>query len=112
MLLVDATIQNDVNGAWNFGPDENQAKTVADVANIAGAVWGVEKSWESDFGNHPHEASMLILNSNKARAELRWSDKLSFQESVEWTIDWYKDVGNGSHPLDEMIKNINHFESR
>jgi CDP-glucose 4,6-dehydratase len=112
MLLVDATIQNDAHGAWNFGPDENQAKTVADVANIAGAVWGVEKSWESDFGNHPREASMLILNSNKARAELRWSDKLSFQESVEWTIDWHKNVRNGSHPLDEMIKNINHFESR
>jgi CDP-glucose 4,6-dehydratase len=112
MLLVDAIIQNDVHGAWNFGPDENQAKTVADVANIAGAVWGAEKCWESDFGNHPHEASTLILNSNKARAELKWSDKLSFQESVEWTIDWYKDVRNGSHPLDEMIKNINHFESR
>jgi CDP-glucose 4,6-dehydratase len=112
LLLVDALIRNDTHGAWNFGPDENQAMTVADVANIAGAVWGAEKSWSSDSGNHPRESSMLILNSNKARAELGWSDKLSFQESVEWTIDWYKNVHNGGQPLDEMLENIRDFESR
>jgi CDP-glucose 4,6-dehydratase len=112
LLLVDAVIQHDAHGAWNFGPDENQAMTVADVANIAGAVWGAEKSWSSDSGNHPRESSILILNSNKARAELGWSDKLSFQESVEWTIDWYKNVHNGGQPLDEMLKNIRDFESR
>jgi CDP-glucose 4,6-dehydratase len=111
-MLVDALIQNKADGAWNFGPDENQSKTVADVANIAGAVWGVEKSWESDVGNHPHEASMLMLNSNKARTHLGWSDKLSFEESVTWTINWYKNVHNGGEPLGEMMENIKNFESR
>jgi len=112
LMLVDALIQNKADGAWNFGPDENQSKTVADVANIAGAVWGVEKSWESDVGNHPHEASMLMLNSNKARTHLGWSDKLSFEESVTWTINWYKNVHNGGEPLGEMMENIKNFESR
>ena len=112
LTLVDALIDNRTDGAWNFGPDENQSKTVADVAEIAGGVWGVEKSWENDLGNHPHEASLLMLNSKKARTELGWSDKLSFEESVKWTIDWYKNVHNGNDPLEETLKNIKSFEAR
>jgi len=112
LMLVDAVIQNKADGAWNFGPDENQSKTVADVANIAGAAWGVEKNWENDLGNHPHEASMLKLNSNKARDELGWSDRLSFEESVKWTINWYRNVNAGSDPLEETLKNIRDFESK
>jgi len=112
LILVEAMIQNRADGAWNFGPNERQSKTVADVANIAGAVWGVEKSWERDLGDHPHEASMLMLDSKKARAELSWTDRLSFEESVEWTVNWHKNVYNGAEPLAEMKKNINDFESR
>lgn len=112
LILVEAVIKDNVNGAWNFGPVENQSKTVADIANMAGAVWGVEKSWESDSGVHPHEASLLMLNSDKARMQLGWSDKLNLEESVEWTINWYKNVHLGNHPLDEMFKNIMDFESR
>ena len=112
LTLVDAVIENKADGAWNFGPDENQSKTVADVANIAAEVWGVKKSWENDSGNHPHEASMLILNSNKARTNLGWSDKLSFEETIEWTTNWYKNVNSGKDPLDETLKNIRDFESR
>ena len=112
LMLVEALMNDQAEGAWNFGPDENQSKTVADVAAIAGGVWGVEKNWENDLGNHPHEASLLMLNSNKARRELGWSDKLSFEESVKWTIDWYKNVHNGNDPLEETLKNIKSFEAK
>jgi CDP-glucose 4,6-dehydratase len=112
LVLVDAVIQNNECGEWNFGPSENQSKTVADVANIAGAIWGVEKNWENDARQHPHEAPLLILNSNKARAELGWADKLSFEQSVEWTINWYKNVNAGNDPLEETLKNIREFESK
>ena len=112
LMLVDAVIQKNADGAWNFGPDEKQSKTVADVANIAGTIWGAEKSWDNDLGNHPHEASMLMLSSNKARTDLGWSDKLSFEESVKWTINWYKNVNEGSNPLEETLKNIKEFESK
>jgi CDP-glucose 4,6-dehydratase len=110
-MLVEKLIKGEAIGTWNFGPDERQSKTVANLADIAGSIWGVERSWESDVRNHPHEASLLVLNSNKARTELGWSDKLSFEESVEWTINWYKSVIEGSSPLEETLKNIRAFES-
>lgn len=112
LLLVDSIIEKKSNGAWNFGPIENQVRTVAEVANIAGGVWGVEKNWESDSKQYPHEATVLTLNSNKARSELGWSDKLSFQESIEWTSRWYKNVNAGKDPLDETLKNIRDFFRR
>ena len=111
LTLIEKVLDGTADGAWNFGPNENQSKTVADVANIAGAVWGVERSWENDLGAHPHEASMLMLNSDKARTKLGWSEKLSFEESVEWTINWYKNVRNGSDPMEETLKNIREFET-
>jgi CDP-glucose 4,6-dehydratase len=112
LMLVDAVIQNKAEGEWNFGPDDNQSKTVADVANIAGALWGVKKTWESDAERHPHEASKLLLDSNKARTQLGWFEKLRFEESVEWTVNWYKNVYAGNDPLEETLKNIREFESR
>jgi CDP-glucose 4,6-dehydratase len=112
LTLVDALIDKNAHGAWNFGPDEKQSKTVAQVADIAGGAWGAQKSWENDLGNHPHEASLLMLNSSEARTELGWSDKLSFEESVKWTIDWYKNVYDGNDPLEETLKNIKSFEAK
>ena len=112
LMLVDALIQNNADGAWNFGPDENQSKTVADVANVAGVVWGAEKSWERDLGDHPYEAPMLMLNSSKARTGLGWSEKLTFEESVQLTTNWYKNVNSGSDPLEETLKNIQQFEAK
>jgi len=112
LMLVDRVIQGDVNGAWNFGPVESNPKTVADVANIASTVWGVKKGWEIDLANHPHEAPALTLNSNKARRELNWSDKLSFEESIKWTTSWYRNVNDGNDPLEETLKNIKEFEAK
>ena len=112
LILVDKLIQNDVHGAWNFGPVESEPKTVAEVANIVSTVWGVKIGWERDLGNNPHEAPALILNSNKARRELNWSDKLSFEESVKWTTNWYRNVNAGSDSLGETLKNIREFESK
>lgn len=111
LILVDAVTQDNTCGEWNFGPNENQAKTVADVADIASTVWGIEKNWKCDARQHPHEAPLLMLNSNKARTELGWTDKLSFEQSVEWTINWYKNVNAGKDPLEETLKNIREFES-
>ena len=110
--LIDAILENRGSGCWNFGPDETQIRTVADVSERAGEIWGAKKSWEKDEHQHPHEASLLLLNSNKARIELGWKDKLSFEECIEWTMNWYKNVREGKNPLDETMRNIRDFESR
>lgn len=112
LTLVEAVLQRNEGGAWNFGPKESQAKSVADVANLSQSLWGSHKNWLQDREAHPHESKTLVLNSDKAREKLEWKDKLSFEESVSWTINWYKNVHNGSDALDETLKNIREFESK
>jgi len=108
--LVDSLISGNGEGVWNFGPNEKQVRTVGDVSNIAAAAWGLQNKWEKDSSEHPYEASLLMLNSDKARIELGWYDKLNFEESVRWTINWYKNVHSGNDPLKETLKNIREFE--
>jgi CDP-glucose 4,6-dehydratase len=111
LKLVDALLAGTGTGAWNFGPDVTQVRTVADVALIAGEIWGASSNWETDSADHPHEAKILLLNSEKARAKLGWSDKLNFEQSVGWTMNWYKNVYGGADPLQEMLSDIRAFES-
>ncbi len=110
LILVEHLTVNGQNGVWNFGPDKSQSKSVLDVANLAGSVWGFEKNWEVDNGIHPHESEKLLLNSEKARSQLGWHEKLNFEESVTWTVNWYKRVEEGIHPLEAMQSNIHDFE--
>ena len=112
LVLVDAVISGDFKGAWNFGPEENVRKSVAEVTDIAGAIWGSGKNWKLNEGIHPQETNLLVLNSDKAKAELGWSNELKFEETIEWTINWYKNVYNGKDPLEETLKNIENFELR
>ena len=37
-----------------------------------------------------HEAKFLSLNINKAKRELNWKPKLSLNQTIGFTIDWYK----------------------
>jgi CDP-glucose 4,6-dehydratase len=112
LILVDALIAGKGEGAWNFGPVESQVRTVADVSEIAGSVWSVDEKWVHDSVDHPHESNLLLLNSNKARTDLGWKDKLDFEESVKLTMNWYRNVHKGKNPLDETLENIHAFESR
>ena len=111
LILVDKLLTGSGKGAWNFGPAENEIRTVAEVSDLVGKIWGVEKSWIKDNGDHPHEAGLLNLNSSKARSQLHWKDKLGFEESVRWTTDWYKDVYSGLSPMEATKRNIENFES-
>ena len=98
-------------GAWNFGPDPDAFRTVGEAADLAASVWGPGASWELDKGSHPHEAHMLTLDATKAKSELGWRDRLSFEDAVRWTVDWHKRVEAGESALDVTLSQIEAFEA-
>lgn len=112
LTLIDALLNGNGLGQWNFGPNETQVRTVADVSEIAGSLWGVKEKWIQDSAIHPHEANILMLNSDKARNDLGWHDKLNFEESIEWTINWYKSVHSGMNALETSLDNIRNFTAK
>ena len=96
MKLVDYMISDGISGEWNFGPDLTEKYEVLDLVKAFAKVWGVQESdsaWTIEETEQPHEAGYLLLDSSKSRNVLGWSDKLSFQQNVDWTSNWYQSVG-------------------
>lgn len=109
LMLVDSLINNKSKGEWNFGPDEKSFKEVREVADFLKNRWGKEASWISDQEVNPHEAELLALDSSKAESQLNWRNKLSFEQTLEWTLDWHKEVVNGNNPHEVTQSQIEKF---
>lgn len=89
VCLMNKALEGFPSDAWNFGPESDDYRTVEDVTSkFLGAFPG--SSFSQVEGDGLHEASFLTLSSDKAFAKLGWRNKFNFQESVDWTSDWYR----------------------
>ncbi|RHX91200.1 CDP-glucose 4,6-dehydratase [Leptospira yasudae] len=84
--------QGGLNGeAFNFGPDANVNETVLELLKKIKSIWP-DISWvvpegQSESGK---EAKLLKLSCDKALFHLNWRPVLRFEETVSFTVDWYK----------------------
>ena len=74
---------------WNFGPEDADAISVAELVERTRALWGNKPDWTHDPGPHPHEAHHLKLDSSRARARLRWSPPVTLPTAIQSTVAWY-----------------------
>jgi CDP-glucose 4,6-dehydratase len=111
LSLVDKQLNDGVNGEWNFSPPATPTHAVSEVASEAAKLWGSNKQWQQDAGEHKPETETLLLDSTKARKVLAWSEKLDFQESLSWTIDFYKRVNQGEAQQSVLQDQVNQFLS-
>jgi len=77
-------------GAWNFGPDDRDAKNVKWIAQTLCDIWGEGSSYEIDSNPHPHEANYLKLDCSKAKTELNWYPKWNINKAVSSIVEWNK----------------------
>ena len=109
LLLASKILENPriYSGAWNFGPLQDTAATVGEVAEKVVKYYG-KGEWKDISGgtvaavehnkakSNPHvesalhEAKLLSLNIGKAVSVLGWKPKLSIDEAVKLTVDYYK----------------------
>lgn len=78
------------SSAFNFGPGEDHERCVEDLLDRVIARWGGGARWIRDPRAHPHEAGLLRLDAAKARDALGWSCRLDFNETIAWTVDFYR----------------------
>jgi CDP-glucose 4,6-dehydratase len=76
--------------AWNFGPDDTDAKNVGWITKRFSELWGNDFSYIIDKNPQPHEASSLKLDCSKAKARLEWNPKWNLEKALETTVEWYK----------------------
>ena len=84
--------------AWNFGPEAESEVCVGDVANIVCELWGFKDGLElTPDARRLHEATLLRLDSSKARIELGWTPRLSLRDALSMTVEWYKAQQGGAN---------------
>ena len=73
---------------WNFGPNDEDARSVAWIAQKLTGQWGQGASWQADSGEHPHEAGYLKLDISKARSRLKWHPVLRLESALDLIVAW------------------------
>ena len=79
---------------WNFGP---KVENIVDVKTIVNTLIKYYESGEwRDVSNNsaPHEAHLLSLDISKVYFQLGWKPVLDFNETMSYTIEWYKNYQN------------------
>jgi CDP-glucose 4,6-dehydratase len=85
--------------AWNFGPDEDGTVSVESIVQQFYAVWPRLRYEVQPQAGAPHEASLLKLDSSKARNQMGWLPVWKGTEAVAVTAEWYRAFYESGQPL-------------
>ena len=96
--------------AWNFGPTDEDCRSVSHVIDQVTTYWGGDARWHRSETPQPHEANFLKVDSSKARARLGWDRRLRLADALAWTTDWYRAQGRGASARDLTLAQIETYE--
>ena len=83
-------------GAYNFGPQTDQAATVRDLVELTCSAYGSGVTIYENNSKGPHEAGWLALEVAKARVTLGVAPHWSLTEAVNRTMAWYRAQHEGA----------------
>jgi CDP-glucose 4,6-dehydratase len=95
--------------AWNFGPNEDDERTVEEIIRLLAAAWGRTDVYELDDSTQPHESGLLKLDCSKARTELGWVPTWDVKTAVEKIADWYRAYRKGVDMRKFTLKQIRQY---
>ncbi|WP_035155782.1 CDP-glucose 4,6-dehydratase [Cohnella thermotolerans] len=98
-------------GAWNFGPDDRDARPVEWIARRLIEKWGGHAAYRIDEGDHPHEAHYLKLDCSKAKAELGWRPRWQLGQALDRIVEWYKGFEEKRPARELCIQQIERFRA-
>jgi CDP-glucose 4,6-dehydratase len=100
----------DYRGAWNFGPDHENHRTVRELVDQAIASWGNGVAIYGTANGGEHEFTNLYLDCSKARRQLPWKPQWHFHEAVQRSVEWYRAVHDGADAWAVTTEQIRAYE--
>jgi CDP-glucose 4,6-dehydratase len=85
---VDKTLE----GAYNFGPDDESCVANGILAGLFCAAWGSGAAWKALEDGGPHEANSLKLDCSRAKEMLCWKPRWNIETAVIKTIEFAKTI--------------------
>jgi CDP-glucose 4,6-dehydratase len=95
--------------AWNFGPNDGDAKSVQWIVEQLTKKWGEGVNWVLDEGDHPHEANYLRLDCAKAKSRLDWQPKWHLENALDAIVDWYRGYLSGQNIKELTLAQIGFY---
>lgn len=75
--------------AWNFGPNDTDARSVSWITDSLIKTLQSATSWKVASDSQPHEAQHLKLDCSKARELLGWSPVWSLSDCLQEIAQWH-----------------------
>ncbi|HEX9666456.1 MAG TPA: CDP-glucose 4,6-dehydratase [Thermodesulfobacteriota bacterium] len=97
--------------SWNFGPNDEEVRSVAWIVDYLINQWKGNARWELDGAHHPHEDNYLKLDCSKAKSLLHWSPRLSISTALDWIAEWYRGYQNHNNMRSLTEAQINRYEN-
>ena len=114
LLLAKNLDQNkNLHGeVFNLGPDQKSNYSVLWVLNYFKNQWEKCKWKIKKIKTKEKESKLLNLNANKAKKILKWETRLSLEETLVMTLDWYKSfyVGRKNNMYEITIEQIKKYK--
>jgi CDP-glucose 4,6-dehydratase len=95
---------------WNFGPSNQDSKSVSWIAEELSSLWGSPTKWVVDSSTHPHEAKYLKLDSSKATDQLGWKPRLGLGEALAWIVEWSHEHAAGKSMREITMAQISRYQ--
>jgi CDP-glucose 4,6-dehydratase len=102
--------EEDYCEGWNFGPSDHHAVTVQELTNTLINSWGEKNKLIVNKDSKKYEAKYLRLDCSKALQKLNWKPKLTFDEMVKLTIEWYRSNAVNKDMRRITLNQIEYFE--
>lgn len=93
--------------AWNFGPNDDDAKSVSWIVENMINNWNSNNKWQIQQGDHPHEASYLKLDISKAKKFLDWQPQWNLNEALNKIIEWHSAFLSKENMRNKSLEQIN-----
>ena len=109
-ILMNKELRSNIKPSWNFGPHKRNCKKVFSIVKLLTKEWGDNKiKILHKKSKKFHESKLLSLNINKANKELKWQPRLNLDETIRFTVDWYKSFLSGENIDDITNYQIEYF---
>ncbi|MCZ6914050.1 MAG: CDP-glucose 4,6-dehydratase [Rickettsia endosymbiont of Ixodes persulcatus] len=98
------------SGSWNFGPNEEDIKSVSWMVDSIMQRWPTKTNWQLAENSQPHESTLLTLDSTKAKLNLAWKPQWGIEQAVNKTVECYQVYCKKADEMKaKMLLQINEF---
>ena len=82
--------------AFNFGPSGQELRTTLELVERLYAAFQRKPDWRHVAQPGIGEKKTLILDAGLAQKTLGWRPRLSIDQAIDWTVEWYAAHSAGS----------------